>query len=266
NKDQPASNSFTDDQYMRLMALISDKSGSSIMSVNVAEQLNFFNNDENESKSSKPYDDGRDIRTKISKDTNNKSLRGTKNTESARRDEGNPNDNTSKEAASDVDESVIHEDKDSEFEGDDNFYQEFNEIFQIPNVIPDSQCASNLRKSSRKTNMPKKLNDFKVDTKVKYSIDKHVNYSNLSLENFNFFTSLNKIVELKTFDEVSKEVRWVEAMNLEMEALNRNGTWVIIELPIGRKPIGSKWMFKVKYKSTGEVERFKARLVAKAYN
>nr|GEU84938.1 ribonuclease H-like domain-containing protein [Tanacetum cinerariifolium] len=59
---------------------------------------------------------------------------------------------------------------------------------------------------------------------------------------------------------------WVEAMNLEMEALNRNGTWVITELPVGRKPTGSKWVFKVKYKSTGEVKRFKARLVAKGFN
>ncbi|GJV65426.1 ribonuclease H-like domain-containing protein [Tanacetum coccineum] len=51
-----------------------------------------------------------------------------------------------------------------------------------------------------------------------------------------------------------------------MKALNRNGTLVITELPVGRKPIGSKWVFKVKYKSTGEVERFKARVIAKGFN
>ncbi|GKC41821.1 ribonuclease H-like domain-containing protein [Tanacetum coccineum] len=105
-----------------------------------------------------------------------------------------------------------------------------------------------------------------MDTKVKYSIYKQVNYYNLSLENFNYSTSLNKIVEPEIFDEASKDIRWVEAINLEMEALNRNGTWVITELPVVRKPICSKWVFKVKYKSTGEVERFKARLVAKGYN
>nr|GEV87798.1 putative reverse transcriptase, RNA-dependent DNA polymerase, Gag-polypeptide of LTR copia-type [Tanacetum cinerariifolium] len=66
--------------------------------------------------------------------------------------------------------------------------------------------------------------------------------------------------------KASKDIRWVEAMNLEMEALNKNGTCVITELPVGRKPIGSKWVSKVKYKSTGEVKRFKARLVAKGYN
>ncbi|GJX79206.1 ribonuclease H-like domain-containing protein [Tanacetum coccineum] len=63
----------------------------------------------------------------------------------------------------------------------------------------------------------------------------------------------------------ASDIRWIEAINQEMEALNRNGTWVITYLPIGRKPIGSKWVFKVKYKSSGEVERFKARLVAKGF-
>ena len=53
-------------------------------------------------------------------------------------------------------------------------------------------------------------------------------------------------------------------MNLEVEALNRNKTWEeITELPIGRKAIGGKWVFKIKYKSNGEVERYKARWVAK---
>ncbi|GJT61010.1 uncharacterized mitochondrial protein-like protein [Tanacetum coccineum] len=56
----------------------------------------------------------------------------------------------------------------------------------------------------------------------------------------------------------------VEVMNLEMEALNRNGTWIITDLFVGKKPIGSKWVFKVKYKSSGEVERFKPDWLLKA--
>nr|GEV18014.1 putative ribonuclease H-like domain-containing protein [Tanacetum cinerariifolium] len=57
--------------------------------------------------------------------------------------------------------------------------------------------------------------------------------------------------------------RSVEAMNKEMEALNRNNTWVITDLPKGRKPVGCKWIYKIKYKSNGEVERYQVRLVAK---
>lgn len=51
-----------------------------------------------------------------------------------------------------------------------------------------------------------------------------------------------------------------------MEALNRNNTWVLVDLPPGRKPIGCKWIYKIKYKSNGEIERYKARLVAKGYS
>ncbi|KAJ0621799.1 putative RNA-directed DNA polymerase [Helianthus annuus] len=55
-------------------------------------------------------------------------------------------------------------------------------------------------------------------------------------------------------------------MNNEMEALHRNNTWVIVDLPKGRKSIGCKWVYKIKYKASGEVERYKARLVAKGFN
>ncbi|XP_071709316.1 uncharacterized mitochondrial protein AtMg00820-like [Rutidosis leptorrhynchoides] len=55
-------------------------------------------------------------------------------------------------------------------------------------------------------------------------------------------------------------------MNSEMEALYRNKTWVLTDLPPNRKPIGNKWIYKIKYKATGEIERFKARLIAKGYS
>nr|GEX56304.1 BTB/POZ domain-containing protein At5g48800 [Tanacetum cinerariifolium] len=55
-------------------------------------------------------------------------------------------------------------------------------------------------------------------------------------------------------------------MNAEMDALYRNNTWVLVDLPTARKAIGSKWVFKIKYKSDGEIKIFKARLVAKCFN
>ncbi|GJY46216.1 ribonuclease H-like domain-containing protein, partial [Tanacetum coccineum] len=50
------------------------------------------------------------------------------------------------------------------------------------------------------------------------------------------------------------------------QPLRRNDTWEITELPKGRKSIGGKWVFKIKYKSNGEIERYKARYVIKSYN
>ena len=52
----------------------------------------------------------------------------------------------------------------------------------------------------------------------------------------------------------------------EMNALDKNEAWDIVELPAGRKSIGSKWLFKKKFNTEGKVEKYKARLVAKGYS
>ena len=51
----------------------------------------------------------------------------------------------------------------------------------------------------------------------------------------------------------------------EMQALDKNGTWEIVQKPRNKTPIGCKWVFTVKYKADSSVERYKARLVAKGY-
>ena len=54
-------------------------------------------------------------------------------------------------------------------------------------------------------------------------------------------------------------------MDKEIQALEKTGTWVLTPLPIGKRPIGCKWVYKVKLNPNGSVERYKARLVAKGY-
>ena len=59
--------------------------------------------------------------------------------------------------------------------------------------------------------------------------------------------------------------KWKDEMVEEMKALQKNDTWELVELPKGKKTIGCKWLFTMKHKVDGSVERFKARLVAKGY-
>ncbi|GJU20567.1 retrovirus-related pol polyprotein from transposon RE1 [Tanacetum coccineum] len=59
---------------------------------------------------------------------------------------------------------------------------------------------------------------------------------------------------------------WIEAINKEIQALEVNHTWDISTLPPGKLPIGSKWVYRIKFKADGDIERFKAIVVAKGFN
>jgi hypothetical protein len=56
---------------------------------------------------------------------------------------------------------------------------------------------------------------------------------------------------------------WKEAMVEEMESLHQNETWDLVKLPSGINPVDMKWVFKKNMNTIGQVEKFKARLVAK---
>ena len=54
-------------------------------------------------------------------------------------------------------------------------------------------------------------------------------------------------------------------MEIELNALETTNTWSIMPFPPDKKPIGCKWVYKIKRHSDGSIERYKARLVAKGY-
>lgn len=67
------------------------------------------------------------------------------------------------------------------------------------------------------------------------------------------------------YDEAEKDPIWRKAMKEEIEAIERNGTWYLTELPGGAKKIGVKWIFKTKRDEKGDVSKYKARLVVWGY-
>ncbi|GKA28023.1 ribonuclease H-like domain-containing protein [Tanacetum coccineum] len=138
-------------------------------------------------------------------------------------------------------------------------------FFQDPNDvglnIPISDPVVATRKSSRQFKLPARFNDYIVNSSKKYRLKKVVKYSHLSFGNYCFSTSLNKSVEPSTFYKGVMDRNWVDVVNAKFEALNRNNTWSITCLPKG-----SKWIFKIKDKASGEIERYKARQVAKGFS
>jgi hypothetical protein len=78
-------------------------------------------------------------------------------------------------------------------------------------------------------------------------------------------SAIHSYFEPRNFEEAKKCIEWQEAMQSELNALKKAETWYFQTLPIGKKTIGCRWVFKVKTKSDGSLERYKARLVAKGY-
>ncbi|GJT30402.1 ribonuclease H-like domain, reverse transcriptase, RNA-dependent DNA polymerase [Tanacetum coccineum] len=71
--------------------------------------------------------------------------------------------------------------------------------------------------------------------------------------------------EPKNYKEASNDQRWIKAMKVELDSINRNNTWKLTTLPKGRKAIGLKWVFKTKKDANGNIIKHKARLVSKGY-
>lgn len=124
------------------------------------------------------------------------------------------------------------------------------------------------RKSIRPHKPPAHLKDYicnSISSTCTYPIHHYISYANLSPGHRSYTFSLDTVSEPSTYLEASKHPCWVEAMHKELTALDKNRTWTIVDKPAGVTPIGYKWIYKVKRKADGTLERYKARLVAKGY-
>ena len=74
-----------------------------------------------------------------------------------------------------------------------------------------------------------------------------------------FSLSITTHTEPKTYTEAIKHDCWKHAMQNEIIALEQTCTWQIVDLPPTVKPIGCRWIFKIKHNVDGSIERYKAR-------
>lgn len=72
-------------------------------------------------------------------------------------------------------------------------------------------------------------------------------------------------MEPNSYAQVVKDIKWMEAMAVEVASLEANNTWSLTFLPVHKKPIGYKWVCIIKNKIDGSIERYKARLLTKGF-
>ena len=130
------------------------------------------------------------------------------------------------------------------------------------------------RRSTRARHAPTYLQDYHHDlsinntsasTFVRYPLSSVLSYSRLSPTHKHFVLSISSTVEPSSYAEASRHDCWIKAMKAELQALQSNETWRLTLLPPQKTAIGCRWIYKIKYRADGSIERYKARLVAKGY-
>ncbi|KAL2232729.1 UNVERIFIED_CONTAM: Retrovirus-related Pol polyprotein from transposon RE1 [Sesamum indicum] len=120
-----------------------------------------------------------------------------------------------------------------------------------------------LRRSQRTTSKPSWLNDYLCNCSSSHTTCTPASFSAALIR---FVAYLAVLQELKFYNQACKDANWVDAINQELGALVANDTWTLTPLLPGKRPIGSRWVYKLKLNPDGSIDLYKARLVAKGYN
>ncbi|KAG5673869.1 hypothetical protein PVAND_003879 [Polypedilum vanderplanki] len=131
---------------------------------------------------------------------------------------------------------------------DEEFHDAIEEQEQLPIQEPEViQIEDEVRRSGRVTagKLPSHLKDYEL-------------YQVLSINS-----------EPRTYKQAIQSEdkdKWIAAMDQEIKSLCDNDAWCLVDLPVGRKAVGSKWVFKKKEDQEGNIIEYKARLVAQGYS
>eukprot|EP01018_Ginkgo_biloba_P035138 Gb_12566 [translate_table: standard] len=73
-------------------------------------------------------------------------------------------------------------------------------------------------------------------------------------------------MEPNSFEDACRNDIWQEAMQDEIDSIQKNQVWDLVDPPEGKKVIGSKWLYKINHNATRKVEKYKAKFVAKGFS
>ncbi|KAL1221943.1 Retrovirus-related Pol polyprotein from transposon TNT 1-94 [Cardamine amara subsp. amara] len=133
---------------------------------------------------------------------------------------------------------------------------------------PEAESLPPLRRSTRVRFPPEHWRNTRVyynNQAVAHPFQNHCTMDQFPKEHQAFLSEIDKHKIPNSYDEACLYDVWVQAMLEEIKSMVKNETWDEVDKPSKKKLIGCRWVYTIKYTSTGEIERYKARLVAKGY-
>lgn len=135
------------------------------------------------------------------------------------------------------------------------------EIIKTPEIVPTHEPISDIQLNGsiqpQETTLRRSTRERKSAISDDYVVYLVENECDLSID--------KDPVSYKEDMECSDSEKWFNAMKEELKSMDDNNVWELTELPKGLKQVGCKWVFKTKRDSKGNIERYKAILVAKGY-
>ncbi|GMJ05358.1 hypothetical protein HRI_004205000 [Hibiscus trionum] len=174
--------------------------------------------------------------------------------------------------------SVLHTDNHAEVGHVDNRTEVSCEAPPINNgcaaVSHARASADNVhpRRSTRIPHQPSYLRNYycgsnSINNVVSpvYPIEDYLSTAKLSSSYKSFVANISSEHEHVFYHQAARFLEWRAAMKEELQAMENNKTWSVVPLPQGKMAIDCKWVFRIKRKADGTVDRYKARLVAKGF-
>ena len=168
--------------------------------------------------------------------------------------------NWSKEDKQETESFVISEGR-FETNDEDNTLSKAIENVKETEEAPDPTCSVSKQSTSETEDQPQYLRRSERQTHQPKYLEDYVLLAEELAEDVLLY--LNN--EPRNFEEAKNSKEWTRACEDEIESIEKNRTWELVELPLGAKAIGLKWVFKIKRNADGSINKFKARLVAKGY-
>jgi len=133
---------------------------------------------------------------------------------------------------------------------------------------PSTSPLPNSTDTSHTAPMP--INTHHMMTRSKHQISKPT----LLPDGTNKYPIPHALLTTTSLDEIEptyhstaiRHPKWRAAMNNEFDALLKNHTWTLVPSSTAQNLIGCKWVFRIKRKADGTIERYKARLIAKGFH